>query len=170
MSFVRPAPDVGICLDVDRIDGLGEVGLLGLGGEGRASRYETVTAAPLDRSAVRDRIVRAGRLKLILATPALFDGGWLPTWVDPATRTTSGAIVGRQLAAAAVGRPQPVGGFDVRAGQPRPTRRAVPAGSVYWFEEIEHGAANRAFDALDGQTVSDEAATIGFGLCYLGVW
>lgn len=170
VAFVRPAHDVGVCLDVEGFDGLGETGVLGLGGEGRASRYETMTMARLDRSTVRERIAQAGRLKLVLATPALFDGGWLPSRVHPVIQTTTGDMAGLRLAAAAVGRPQPVGGFDVRAGYPRPIRLAAPAGSVYWFEETERGAAARAFDALDGQAVSDVAASIGFGLCYLGVW
>lgn len=170
VAFVRPAHDVGLCLDVEGFDGLGETGLLGLGGEGRASCYETMPAAMPDRSTVRERIAQAGRLKLVLVTPALFAGGWLPSWIDSASRATTGDVAGLRLVAAAVGRPRPIGGFDVRAGHPRPTRLAAPAGSVYWFEETERGAAGRAFDALDGEGVSDEAATIGFGLCYLGVW
>ncbi|MCC7367673.1 MAG: type III-B CRISPR module-associated protein Cmr3 [Chloroflexi bacterium] len=170
IAFVRPSDGVGLCLDVDGLDDLGEVGLIGLGGEGRASRYQTTTVPTFDRSAVRERVFRDGRFKLVLVTPALFDGGWLPSWIDPATMTTSGNAAGLRLVGAAVGRSAPVGGFDVRAGRPHVTRPAVPAGSVYWFEEIARGAAGRAFDALDGRTIADEAATIGFGLCYLGVW
>lgn len=170
VTFVRPAPGVGLCLDVDGMNGLGETGLLGLGGEGRASRYQVMPAPALDRTRVRERVVQAGRLKLVLATPALFGGGWLPAWIDAASRTTTAEVAGLRLVAAAVGRPQAVGGFDVSAGRPRATRPAAPAGSVYWLAEIERGAAGRAFDLLDGQAVSDEAATIGFGLCYLGVW
>ena len=170
VAFVRPSPGVGLCLDVDGYDGLSATGLLGLGGEGRASRYDMLSATAPDRTAARERVARAGRLKVVLATPAFFARGWLPSWVDPASRVTLGATGGLRLLAAALGRPLGVGGFDVRAGRPRPIRPAVPAGSVYWFEEAERGAAGRAFDALDGRTVSDDAATIGFGLCCVGVW
>lgn len=170
VAFVRPSDGVGLCLDVGGLDDLGEVGLVGLGGEGRASRYQTTTVPMFDRSAVRERVVRDGRFKLALVTPAVFGGGWLPSWIHPGTFLTSGVVPGLRLVGAAVGRATPVGGFDVRAGRPRTTRPAVPAGSVYWFEEIERGAAGRAFDVLDGRTISDEAATIGFGLCYLGAW
>ncbi len=170
ISFVRPKPDVGLCLDVEGLNGLGAVGVLGLGGEGRAARYEVRPTKEPDRREARERVVAAGRLTVVLATPALFGNGWLPTWVDGATRATTETVRGLRLVAAAVGRPEPIGGFDVRAGRPRDISRAVPAGSVYWFEETETGAAGRAFDTLDGRAIADEGPMIGFGLCYVGVW
>ena len=30
-----------------------------------------------------------------------------------------------------------IGGFDVERGRPKPMKRAVPAGSVYYFELLE---------------------------------
>ncbi len=170
VAFVRPAPGVGLCLDLDGLDGLGSSGLLGLGGEGRASRYEAIPAATPSRAAARDRVAQTGRPKVVLVTPALFAAGWLPAWVDARSRATTNPVAGLRLVAAAVGRPAPIGGFDIRARRPRPIRQAVPAGSVYWFEEVEAGAAARAFDALDGRCISDEYARIGFGQCYVGGW
>lgn len=74
-------------------------------------------------------------------------------------------------------RPAVVGGWDLAAGRPKPTRRAVPAGSVYFFE-LEDGDVDALFDRYFGQSIcrEDDATTLnddgkqGLGLAYLGAW
>lgn len=170
VGFTRTAQGVGLCVDVEGWEPPTPSGLIGLGGEARGSRYEVVSATLPDRRRAGQRVTESGRLKVVLAAPALFSNGWLPSWVDPATLRGQRPAEGLRLVAAAVNRPEPVGGFDVVAGRPRAIQPAAPAGSVYWFEEVQPGAAGRAFGRLDGMPISDAYPEIGFGLCYAGVW
>jgi CRISPR-associated protein Cmr3 len=110
------------------------------------------------------------RFKLYFATPAISANGWLPCWLDVQSLRGQWDNVDVQLIAAAVGKPQAIGGRDLARNSHRYIRRAVPAGSVYFFET---GASDdEVLAAFDGQCVSDleTDARIGFGLCYVGGW
>lgn len=169
VEFVRVEENVGLLVEVSGVT-LAATGLLQLGGEARAGRYTTVPQS-LDLS-------RSGRLKdgsallsfkLYLATPAIFTNGWLPGWLDPTTLSGQLNGVSVQLVAAAVGKPQPVGGRDIARGdRQRIMHRAVPAGSVYCFTTPT--LASDVMEAFDGQCLSDVDAQIGFGLSYVGGW
>lgn len=118
------------------------------GGERRLSRLQAMPASdasvlelPADHAkAVLNQMQRHhayGRLRLTLVTPALFDPGWYPAWINP--RTLCGehpSVPGLQLRlkAAAVERWQGLSGWDLARKQPRATRKAVAAGATYWFE------------------------------------
>ena len=107
------------------------------------------------------------RARAILVTPAHFTQGWLPRWL---VESPEGVRV--HLKAAAVGRPEVVSGWDLLRSRPKPTRRLVPAGSVY-FLELE--GADAAVEAWLRQrwwrAVSDDeqARRDGFGVCVFGV-
>jgi CRISPR-associated protein Cmr3 len=82
-------------------------------------------------------------LRLILATPAQFQRGWLPDGF--ARETGAPRYVGRLpgveaevvLRAALVPRPLDVSAWDTVRQAPRPTRRWVPAGAVYFFQKCD---------------------------------
>jgi CRISPR-associated protein Cmr3 len=115
----------------------------------------------------------------MFVTPALFDGGWLPAWLDGMPIIDSPpelSGIKLRLCAAALERWQPFSGWELRTldghkgGKARAVRRLVPAGSVYWFEVLEGDAealrklwlaplSDRAQDRLDG-----------FGLTIPGIW
>jgi len=169
VEFVRVKEDVGLLVEGSGVT-LTTAGLLQLGGEARAGRYVTVPRG-LD-------LPRSGRLKdgsgllpfkLYLATPAIFTNGWLPGWLDPATLAGQHNGMSVQLVAAAVGKPQPIGGRDIARGdRQRAMHRAVPAGSVFFF--TTPASASDVMDAFDGQCLSDVGAQISFGLSYVGGW
>lgn len=110
-------------------------------------------------------------IRMILATPAIFVQGWLPGWID--ARSLEGTIPGTnvrvKLISAVNGRWQAVSGwsYDSRNYGPKPVRRAVPAGSVYFFEVIDGN-----FDAGNFwlKSVCDDVRDIhdGFGLAMWG--
>lgn len=169
VEFVRPQADVGLLVEVSGVS-LNDSGLLQLGGEARAGRYEQIEKGldlPRDGRAPRlfgDKL----RFKLYLATPALFKHGWLPGWVDPQSLHGEKNGVHVKLIAAAVGKPQGIGGRDIsQRDRQRAIRRAAPAGSVYFFETV--ASAHAVMETFDGKCVSDADADrqIGFGLCYL---
>jgi CRISPR-associated protein Cmr3 len=118
------------------------------------------------------------RLRMVLATPAIFSQGWLPGWIDKGSRegTIPGSSVKIRLISAVLDRWKPISGWNYEKGKngPKPLRRAVPAGSVYFFEIIDNPQDKRAFDwdALWLRSVCDEEQDKkdGFGSALWGIW
>jgi CRISPR-associated protein Cmr3 len=150
IEYVRPAKEVGLLVQVSglREDKWDKHGLFNLGGEMRAARYEMLEVEPsMPRGSMAD-----GTFKVYLATPARFDAGW---------HSTKWKGLDLTLRAAAVSRPQPIGGWDVALNRQKPMRRYVPAGSVYYFAgDPARLPEFLCDDATDGQ--------IGFGHYYIG--
>jgi CRISPR-associated protein Cmr3 len=160
VDFIRPVGDVGLLVEVEGYDGWPQSGMLRLGGEGRAARFERVEADPWP--VPPDPLPE--RFKLYLATSAYFGGGWRP-------RSWSGWFEGEvELQAAAVARYESVGGYDLAAGGNRghkPAQRYVPAGSVYYF--ACRGPARFRPDLVQG-AVTEYGAEIGYGQVLVERW
>lgn len=139
-------------------------GLLKLGGEARPASYDKA-----DPPGIPAPNGDAKSFRLYLAAPAFFSNGWLPSWVDPATLTGSFGNLKLKITTAALGRAINIGGFDMKENKPKPMRRAVPEGSVYYFEILE-GKFSDATEAFHGKSVSelDNSSAQGFGLSYVG--
>lgn len=113
-------------------------------------------------------------LRVILATPAEFKGGWLPDGFVAQGADYRGKLPGLTheliLRAACVPRPVHVSGWDMANNEPKPTRRLVPAGAVYFFERAD-GATFSPEDAKAlwckqiGQHTED-----GQGVIVPGIW
>jgi CRISPR-associated protein Cmr3 len=118
-------------------DLLPESGLLRLGGDGRVARFEAMHDVTWNPPL--EQIGKQGRFKLILHTPGLFQSGWLPDGVnrrDGGYWLELGGLKAR-LACAAVSRYEVVSGWDLARWHPKDAQRAAPAGSVYWFDQVE---------------------------------
>lgn len=125
--------------------------VLPLGGERRsvtAKKSEVVNFFP-KRPKIQGKL-----LKIVLLTPALCNA-WFPE------------ISGLTLVAAAVGKPVSVGGWDVLKQEPKPMRRAIPAGSVFLFQAESEAKANEIAEQLHGESLCSpgEVQMNGFGLC-----
>lgn len=114
-----------------------------------------------------------GNLRLVLATPAVFANGWLPDWIDPGTLTGKipGTNATAKLVSAVTERWQPVSGWSYERGKtgPKPMRRAVPAGSVYFFR-ITGGALEAKSIWLKSICLDEQNINDGFGLVLAGKW
>lgn len=168
----------GFVVDYECPENLPQKGLLKLGGEGKSFAYQNIVSDgnPLSShlETVKAVIQSTGRFKLYFATPAIFKQGWLPSWLDK--NTFSGAYpiepaasIPLQLLTAAVGKSVPVGGWDMAKGQAKPTWRAVPAGSVYYFELLDRDRIDDLISAFHYQNISDERTEEGFGLALMGI-
>jgi len=100
------------------------------------------------------------RLRLVLATPAPFEGGFRPIEIPGAT-----------IYAAAVGRPQSISGWDHDKNAPKPCRRMAPAGSVYWIEldDDQNPEAWVHTHWMQSICESPQDQRDGFGLILIGV-
>ena len=150
--------------------------LVPLGGERRLAEVWTAEA---DKGfwEVPKGLSWAGKkgLRMVLATPAVFERGWLPGWLREQDGKLTGAIPGSgvsvRLVSAVVGRWKPLSGWSYEEGRngPKPLRRMVPAGSVYFFEVLEGG---EGIADLWLRSVCDcqQDGRDGFGLALWGFW
>ena len=150
-------------------------GLLRLGGDGRSAHYRKVT---LDAPAMAKLPDAAVRFRLLLQTPALFTQGWLPESVSEqggSYRLQADGFSAR-LACAALGRRDIVSGWDLYHWKPKPAQAAVPAGSVYWFDEFTGDADKLAAWVAKGlwpddlNTLQQTRRAEGYNRALLGAW
>lgn len=132
---------------------------LKLGGEGKVAVFRdqgrTGRSGRIDRSTID---LKEKQFKLYLATPALFKNGWRPNLGKFGIKAN--------LIAAAIGKPQYVGGFDMVKRKAKPMLKAVPAGSVFYFETED--SPEMIIEKLQGVSVSDFLPEQGFGIAYTG--
>ncbi|RIH86866.1 type III-B CRISPR module-associated protein Cmr3 [Calidithermus roseus] len=128
--------------------------------------------------AIKKRFAELGkgaRVRLVLATPALFEGGWKPGWIE---KSGTGELhlprglarVRLKLVSAAVGRREPVSGWNLRQNQPKRVRWMAPAGSVYFFEVEDGNPADLLESWLRPVSDNEQDRKDGFGLALWGVW
>jgi CRISPR-associated protein Cmr3 len=150
-----------------------------LGGERRFAlvsppEKELWPAPPQDwAEKLAGRLCESGRLKLQVVTPALFEKGWLPGWLDTAlTGTVPGTGLKVRLRAAAIPRPIGFSGWDYEARGPKKARLAVRDGSVYFFELLDSHPSVEDVRNLFLASVCDgeQENRDGFGLALPGVW
>ena len=172
VAFTRTDSEVGFLLRLE--DDAGAVppkGWLRLGGEARAAHFTVVDASRTADGDLISTIQKEGHFKLVLTTPAVFEQGWRPDVVDSDGRgTLAGCRV--QLRGAAVEGYEPLGGWDMAAGRPKTTRRAVPAGSVYFFDLEDPSDAPQLAEKgfILPLASSDEDRKQGLGLAALGTY
>lgn len=150
-------------------------GSLRLGGDGRAAAIRSADWTPPapDYAA----LAKAGRCRLVLATPGLFNAGWLPTGYsaqpDGSYRLDLHGVKAR-LVSAAISRAEMISGWDLAKWQPKPAQRAAPTGSVYWLDELDatpETLGKLAAEGLWGQPCEDAARRAeGFNRVWLAPW
>lgn len=165
---------------------------LKLGGESRTAHIQadSMPPAPLDELTAQKKVLVQAlenemRFKLYLMTPALFAGGWIPDGVSTADFSFFPVRgVAARMVAAAVGKPLDIGGWDLARGGPRPMFRAVPPGSVYFFQceqplgkeqakalvDRFHFQSAMAGDSPTHPIFARLLKPSGFGLCAVGIW
>lgn len=109
-------------------------GLLRIGGDGRAASIEAVDVNLPEPD--YDAISQARRCRVVLTSPGIFPGGWRLPGVDADLRVSLEGVRAR-FVSACVSRFETISGWDLAKGMPKPAQRVVPAGSVYWFDELD---------------------------------
>ena len=135
--------------------------------------------------------VSGNRIKWTLLSPALFNKGWLPDWIDSGTgkvmlksrpdkngksrkewrkEIENAPQINANIVAARLPKPLVHSGWkldkdtDCAGGGPKATRLAVPAGSVYYFECDNADEAKKLSAELHGTVKSSLLGEQGFGL------
>lgn len=132
-------------------------------------------------------VAQEGRFKIYFITPAIFKNGWYPDFLS---RQNGDYLEGNlpntslrvRLVGACVGRTIPVGGFDIKKKHPKEIQKAVPAGSVYffqfinwnsWTDEQRKSNASLLLDNFFYKSLADRTQPYwkeGFGLPLIGGW
>jgi CRISPR-associated protein Cmr3 len=178
-EFVRCQEGVGLFIEIEGIQSLSpdpdpDRGLLSIGGENKAASYKKVSGIDWDlfRDKFKSGWSKSDGFKLYLATPTVFKQGWLPNWIDPNTLTGQfpSSKLTVKLVAAAISRYQTIGGWDVAYNRHKPTRRAVAAGSVYYF--TTEANSEEILQTFHWQNLADDHQDIqiGYGLSLVGLW
>ncbi len=145
-----------------------------LGGERRLVWIERsqhdLWACPGDLAA---RLSGASGVRMVLATPGIFEHGWLPGWLQQGH--LPGSDIGVKLHGAIFERWRPVSGWSLERGNagPKPVRRLVPAGSVYFLKTADGSPfPPLPVENLWLQSVCDDEKDRleGFGLALWGIW
>jgi CRISPR-associated protein Cmr3 len=167
VEYFRLKTDVGFIVELNGVKSLPKEGLLRLGGDHRSAIYKEITFQNLENIKVKQMVDTSKRFKLILLTPAIFNNGWIPSWID--SKNGEGNIngVSLKIVSAAVGKPAHIGGFDFVKEMPKDMKKAVPAGGVYYFE-IKQGSIDEIFDLFWMKSISDEKRQEGFGITIIG--
>lgn len=140
-------------------------GTLRLGGDGRGAAFHTVTVNDLPAPTLKN-----GRIKLLLTGPAILpQGSGLPGEANGVIRFPGGSA---RVAATSIPRHQVVSGWDLANWQPKPAERVVPAGAVYWLEDIQFSGASLQ-TALQDWLLCDldaQRRAEGYNACRLAAW
>ncbi|GIX05525.1 MAG: CRISPR-associated protein Cmr3 [Planctomycetaceae bacterium] len=150
-----------------------------VGGEQRLVRWRRETSAEMWHCppALRTPLASARRVRMVLATPAIFRDGWKPGWLDAqGMGCPPGCGVRLKLVGVSIERWKAVSGWSLQPlpgsnkPGPKPIRRTVPAGGVYFFEVQEGDAASLAEMWLQSVCDDDQERRDGFGLAVWGLW
>lgn len=156
-----------------------------LGGERRMALWQSMSqdthwACPEE---VQQSLTNAVNVRMAIVTPAVFGSGWKPGWLnDQLEGTPPGSNTLLKLVAVCNGRWKAISGWSLQKinhrgtldsnGQPgpKPIRRMVPAGSVYFFKTIGGNAGSLAARWLEPVSDDPQESRDGFGLAAWGTW
>lgn len=127
---------------------------------------------------IKEKIVRDKHCRLILVTPAYFENGYLPEHLKKTYNL--------EMEAVALPRYQTISGWDYSVvdekgkmiGAPKPTRRLVPAGSVYFIKFNDESKIENFINEIwlnsiclaEDNNKKLQEQLDGFGIALLGTW
>jgi CRISPR-associated protein Cmr3 len=144
-----------------------------LGGKRRLAHWRAVPGGKwVPPPVLRGALEGASQVRMVLATPAIFSGGWRPGWLGEGLEGTppAGGPTLR-LVGVCTQRWRAVSGWSLAAPRgPKPVKRLVPAGGVYFFEVLRGSAAELAGGWLRSVCDDEQDRRDGFGVAVWGTW
>ena len=171
LSFMGPSYDLSVRI---QSDDLPQRGIHPVGGERHLVQWNKTVApagweCPVE---IKSALADGKYVRMVLASPAIFKKGWLPDWIDE--RTLQGIVPGTNvkviLKSAVLQRWKAISGWSYELKGPKPIRRMVPTGSVYFFEIIEGDAAGLSEMWMKSVCGKTQNINDGFGLVLWGIW
>lgn len=132
-------------------------GILKIGGEGKMARFEAWSEQSEEGQSLKNALAvplpedEVGFFKIYLTTPAPLNQEGYPAFLDGKPFTVEAGVTGKAY---------PSGGFDLKAGRPKPKAMLSPAGSIYILE----------YTGNSGRCTAQRAKElIGYGLNTQGI-
>ena len=182
LGIFNTARYYGFIVGIDGDEGLvNNRGIFRLGGDTRVVELEELEEGMIEkifsqfRLQIIEKIKNSKRFKMILLTPAIFQNGWYPDFLNISNDELKGKWEGIEikLVGCILGKPKYLGGFDLVKQTPKSIKKVIPPGSVYFFEIINDtnidwdNIFNNYFPrSIDNSDLSKE----GFQLILLGGW
>ena len=147
-----------------------------LGGERRLAHWKATQQLWSCPKEIAEGLAGAKRIRMALATPAIFSDGWKPGWLDAdLAGTPPGTDVRLKLVGVCIPRWKAVSGWSLAEPRgPKPVRRMVPAGGIYFFEVVSGNAQVLSQHWLepvsDRENGREQECLDGFGLAAWGIW
>ncbi len=167
VPLVRLEKGVSILVKIEGVKDIPESGILQIGGEGKTAKIQRVSNSINDFDNF-DVELENKIFKIYFATPCIFKKGWLPSWIDENSFEGEYKGIKLKLICACIGKYKSIGGWNMASNQPKPLERAIPAGSVYYFEICNESDLNKIKNAFHFKNISDVFPEEGFGLTFIG--
>mgnify|MGYP001129150404 CR=1 FL=1 len=168
IPMIKLEKDANMFVKIEGLNNLPETGLFRLGGEGKIVKIERLSEQNFEVINMIEFNFESKIFKLYLATPAIFKKGWLPGWINDTTLEGYQNGIRLKLVACSIGKYCLVGGWDLAKNEPKPMYKAVPAGSVYYFEVLGNTDPQKIVENFHFINISDVNPEEGFGLCFVG--
>jgi CRISPR-associated protein Cmr3 len=167
VEYFRLNEGVGFAVEIENTKLLPTSGILRLGGDNRSANYTEMAYNEISDTPIKAMIDKTKRFKLVLTTPSIFKNGWIPEGID--SNKMQGQINGIEvkLISVCIGKPVGIGGYDFAKNHPKVMKKAVPTGSIYYFE-LKNSNVDGLFESLWLKSISDEKAQEGFGITLIG--
>jgi len=167
VEYFRLKEEVGFVIELGEVEKFPSEGLLRLGGDHRSAFYQESSFSMPDMGIVINKVKDTRRFKVVFLTPAIFNNGWIPDWIDAGSGLGTVNNISLKLISAAIDKPAHIGGFDLVNKTPKDMKKAVPAGSVLYFE-LKEGDIDKVFDTFWLKSISTERKNEGFGISIIG--
>lgn len=126
-------------------------GIIKLGGEGKLASFQAVEQPTILSPSID--IEQAKYLKVYIQSPTFWESG---DGIEELSKLND-----FELVSASIGKYISIGGFDVNKKEPKPMKKAVPAGSIYLFKKVNN-SSNLA-DIIKTLIADNTANCNGFG-------
>jgi len=170
IPMIRLKEKVSLFLEIEGLNDYPKGGLIQIGGESKTAKIEKEeNNNPLEILRGTDFKFENKIFKIYLATPAIFENGWLPKWIDKVDfKGNYNNRIRLKLIACSTGKFKLIGGWDLANKRPKPMYKAVPAGSVYYFKILDDVPAEKIKEVFHFKNISDINPEEGFGLSFVG--
>lgn len=167
VEYFRLKDSLGFSVELEGVTLLPEKGILRFGGDHRSAYYAVSSWDNISTAEIKKKVEDNNRFKVVLITPAIFENGWMPGGIDKNSMEGVVSGVKVKLAGACLGKPVGIGGFDLVKKMPKIMKKAVPAGSVYYFE-LKGSNVEAVLEKMWLRSISDERTQEGFGISLIG--
>ncbi|WP_029522372.1 type III-B CRISPR module-associated protein Cmr3 [Persephonella sp. KM09-Lau-8] len=164
---------IKIFVEFEGLD-LNDEGYLKLGGENKIVYYQSLNENIDEGIKAINIDGNSSVFKLYLLTPAVFKNGYLAEWMNSKELQKfkpdwCNEEIKLKLLSISTGKYLSIGGFDLKEKRLKPMNRAIPEGTVYYFETTETDF-NKIKKCFHFRSISDykELRKQGFGITLVG--